>query len=114
MSNIRTITISAKEIITDTKKKFISCSAKIRDKWFKIKFTQDCNDTPKTKGLYRLTVDLNECSVERGKHYTNKSGKKGVENDTIWVRSVAGLAKYTEEELAERNLAEMNDIFGEE
>lgn len=111
METIRTITIHAQEIKKE-KQSFIACSAEIGDKWYKIKFTKDCDGTPKRKGLYELTIDFDECSVEKGRAYTNSKGREGVANDTIWVRHIVGLRAYTEEELRAENRMAMNNIFG--
>lgn len=107
---IRKITLHAQEIRKD-KQTFIACSAEINKKWYKIKFTKDCNESPKTKGLYELAIDFDNCSVEKGKQYTNKNGKKGVANDTIWVRDVVALRQYTDAELKAANRAAMSAVF---
>ena len=111
METIRTIVLHAQEITKD-KQRFIACSAEINKKWYKIKFTKDVTDAPKTKGLYDLTIDFDDCSIEKGKQYTNKQGKKGVENDTIWVRHIVGMRMYTEDDLKAANRIAMNEVFG--
>lgn len=111
-STVRTITIHSQEVKKD-KQTFIASSAEINGKWFKIKFTKECGDGPKTRGLYELTIDLDECSIEAGKRYTNSKGKSGVANDTIWVRHIVGLRKHTEDELKAANRMAMGKIFGE-
>ncbi len=112
METIRTIKIHAQEIIKD-KQRFISCSAEINGKWYKIKFTKAVTDAPRDRGLYDLTIDFDECSIEQGKQYTNKNGKKGRENDTIWVKHIVGIRKVTDEELKAINREKMSAIFGE-
>lgn len=111
METIRTITLHAQEIKKD-KQSFIACSSEINGKWYKIKFTKECDTTPKTKGLYELTIDFDECSVEFGKRYTKNNGDVGVANDTIWVRHIVGLRKYSDEELKAVNRMAMGNIFG--
>lgn len=111
-NTVRQITIHSQEIRKD-KQSFIASSAEINKKWYKIKFTKECIDAPKTKGLYELTIDFDECSIERGKHYTSSSGKKGISIDTIWVRHIVGIRKYSDEELKAANRLEMSEIFGE-
>lgn len=111
-NTIRKITIHSQEVRKD-KQTFIASSAEINKKWYKIKFTKECVDAPKTKGLYELTIDFDECSIEKGRPYTNSSGKKGVANDTIWVRHIVGIRKYTEEELKTANRMAMSSLFGE-
>ena len=112
MENMKQIKITAREIKKD-KQVFIACSSEINKKWYKIKFIKECTGVPKKAGLYELTIDLNECSLERGKTYTKKNGEIGYENDTIWVKTIAGLRPYTAEELAEMNRVTMAGIFGE-
>ena len=112
MNTVRTITLHSQEIKKD-KQTFIVSSAEINGKWYKIKFTQNCVGYPKEKGLYELTIDFDDCSVEVGKKYTNSRGKSGVANDTIWVRHIVGLRKYTDEELAVANRQTMSNIFGD-
>lgn len=110
-NTVRQITLHAQEIKND-KQKFIACSSEINGKWYKIKFTQTCTDAPKEKGLYILTIDFDECSVENGKRYTNSKGKTGVSNDIIWVRHIVGIRKFTDEELKAENRMAMGNIFG--
>lgn len=111
METVRTIILHAQEIKKD-KQSFIACSAEINGKWYKIKFTKECDGTPKTKGIYDLTIDFDECSIEVGKKYTTTNGKYGVSNDIIWVRSIVGLRKHSEEELKADNRIQLGKIFG--
>lgn len=112
-NTIKTIKLHVQEIQHD-KKRFPACSAEIRGTWYKIKFTQDVSNAPKKKGIYDLTINFDDCSVENGKLYTNKEGEKVRGNSTIWVRAINSLRRYTEEELKAENRAIMCDIFGEE
>lgn len=112
METIRKIELHTQEINVE-KKKFYASSAKIGEKWYKIKFTQDCKDAPRQKGLYELTIDLDECSLEVGKYYTAKDGTMRPSNSTIWVRHIVGLRKYTEDELKALNREAFSDVFGE-
>lgn len=109
-NTIRKITLHSQEVRKD-KQTFIASSAEINKKWFKIKFTKDCTNAPKTKGLYELTIDFDNCSIERGKQYTSKNGKKGIANDTIWVREITAIRKFTDEELKAANRIGMSAIF---
>lgn len=111
-NNIRTFTIHAQEIKKE-KQSFIACSAEINKKWYKIKFTKECEGAPKRKGIYELTIDFDCCSIERGKRYTNSQGKHGISNDIIWVREIANIHPYTDEELKASNRMAMSNIFGE-
>lgn len=109
-TNIRTIKIHSQQINKDGKK-FIASSAEIGGRWFKIKFTQECNIQPKTKGLYDLTFNFDDASVEAGKKYVKSNGESGVSPITIWVKNVIKLRKYTDEELREDNRAKLAFIF---
>lgn len=112
---IRTIKLSAKEIKkTDGNGTFISCSAKIGAKWYRIKFTKEAVGEPKKRGLYDLTVDDSNCSLQRGRVKTKADGTQYTENDIFWVNKIEALRKYTEEELAEMNRKTMDGVFGAE
>lgn len=111
-NTVRTIVLHSQEIKKD-KQSFIASSAEINGRWFKVKFTKECDGQPKTKGLYELTIDFDECSIENGKIYTRADGTTGIANDTIWVRTIAGLRKFTEEELKEANRESMKALFGD-
>lgn len=110
---LKTFTITSREIKTD-KNSFISSSAKIGDRYFKIKFTKDCLTKPNKRGLYRLTIDTTKCSIERGDKYINKQGFEAEGQPTIWVREVNYLTPYTEEELNAMNEKKFEAVFGEE
>lgn len=111
-NTVRKIVIHAQEIKKD-KQTFIACSSEINKKWYKIKFTKDVTDAPRKKGLYDLTIDFDECSLEKGKQYTNEKGKKGIANDTIWVRHIVALRQYSDDELKALNRVSMGSVFGE-
>lgn len=111
-NTVRTIVLHSKEV-KNGEQKFISSSAEINGKWYKIKFTKDCDGIPEVRGLYELTIDFDECSIEAGRKFTNKRGRDGVENDTIWVNHIVGLRQYTEEELKALNRTSMLAIFGD-
>ena len=111
METVRTLVLHSQEIKND-KTKFIASSACINGNWYKIKFTQECDGAPKVKGIYDLTIDFDECSVEKGKIYTKADGSQGVGNPVIWVRHIVGLRKYTEDEMKQINRNSMSEIFG--
>lgn len=109
----QTFKISAKEIKkNDGTGTFVSCSAKINNNWYKIKFTKDCTVSIKTRGLYDITVKVDDMSRQKGKEKVNKGGKKVKENDTIWINSVVNLRKYTKEEMDEINRKDLAEVFG--
>ena len=113
METVQTIKLHAQEIKKD-KQSFIACSAEIRGKWYKVKFTKDCENAPKHKGLYDLTIDIDECSIEKGKIVENSKGKEVKTPDIIWVRCIAGITKYSEEKLKEENRTAFGSVFGDE
>lgn len=113
MKDIETFVLYAKEIKHD-KNTFIVCSAHIGEKWYKVKFNRDCPVEVKEKGIYDLSVNIDDCSLERGKKITNKEGKEVVTNDILWISNVVTLRKYTEEELRERNRTVMGSVFGDD
>ena len=112
MENIKQIVLHAQEVKNGAAK-FISCNAEINEKWYKVKFTKTCPKVPHERGLYDLTVSIDDLSLEKGKPYVNKQGKKAVSNDVLWVRNCIELRKYTEEDFAEANRQQMAEIFGD-
>ena len=106
----KTFMISCKEVKSDSQK-FIASTAKINGKWYKIKFTKDCELTPKKRGLYDITINLTEVSLEKGRPYTNSRGEQKMQNDTLWCKNVVKLRRYTEEEMVKRNLDTLSDVF---
>ena len=97
-----TIQCYAREIKTE-KNSFIAVTSQINGKFYKIKFKKDCNTIPRKKGLFHLTVDLDKISIQYGKEYAAKDGKKKEENPTIWVEEVDELKYFTDEELKALN-----------
>ena len=110
MKNELTMQLHAREVKLD-KNTFIACSACINEKWYKVKFRKDCEVTPKTKGLYDLTVDLGNCTLQKGKPI-EINGKTTYENDTLWVSEVVELRKYTEDEIKEINRRKLGSALG--
>lgn len=110
-STIRIIEIHSQEVKSE-KNSFIASSAEINGKWYKVKFTKDCEKAPKKKGIYKLKIDFDKCSVEKGKVYVNSKGKEGISNDVIWVREIVEIRKLTDAEYAERNRKDLYEVFG--
>lgn len=106
----KTFMISCKEVKSDSQK-FIASTAKINGRWFKIKFTKDCETVPRKRGLYDITINLTDVSLEKGRPYTNSRGEVKMQNDTLWIKNVIKLRKYTEEELIKRNLESLSEVF---
>lgn len=114
MSNIKTITLHTQEVRKD-KQVFYTNTAEIRGKWYKIKFTKTCDnaDIPHERGLYELKVDVDNLSLQRGKPYTDNQGKRVVNNDILWVKSVIQLRKYTDDDFKDANRIVMSEVFGD-
>ena len=106
-----TIVIHAQEVKKE-KQSFIVSSANINGVWYKVKFNKKCEISPKERGLYDLTINFDDCSVEHGKSYINNNGEYAVGMDTIWVRRVENLRRYTDDEMKDRNREKMSAIFG--
>lgn len=104
------IRVNAKEV-RNGNMSFIAFSARIGDKWYKIKFNKDCNDVPRTRGVYEIKVDEGNTSLERGKPYINKDGEERQGNDIIWIRRIDAIRQYTEEELRGINSHIMTAFF---
>ncbi len=109
-NNIRKITLHSREIRKD-KQTFIASDAFIGGKWYKIKFTKECERAPKNKGLYELTLNFDDCSLEKGKPYTSKDGEKRLSNPTIWVKDIVKIREFSDEERKEANRLTMAEIF---
>lgn len=112
METIHTFTMTVKEVRKGTQS-FLVGMANIANKWYKIKFNRSCNDTPKERGIYDITIDFDSCSVERGKKYTREDGTEDIGNDTIWIANIVNLRKWSDEDMRERNRKNMAEIFGE-
>lgn len=110
---LHTFVVSAKEVTADNKK-FIACSAKIGQDFFKIKFRRECANAPTKAGLYDLVIDEDKCSIQNGKKYTTRDGYEAVGNPTIWVGEISSIRMYTEAELAEINRAKFATVFAHE
>lgn len=106
-----TVKLHTKEITKD-KQKFFASSAEINGVWYKIKFVKDVKEAPTSKGLYELTIDFDNCSLEKGATYVSKkTGEIVAGNATIWVRKIEAIRKFTEEELKAENRIVFNEIF---
>lgn len=108
---IQTIKVFGREVVNGSQK-FISSSAEINKKWYKIKFVNGCNEVPSTKGIYEITFDTKNASLEKGKPYTTKNGKKGIDNPTIWIKKIIKNRPYTEEDYDRENEEVFSEVFG--
>lgn len=110
---IKTITIHAREIKTE-KNKFISSSTKIGNTYYKVKFVQTCERSPREKGLFELTFDTLNASIQNGKKYITKDGYEALGNPTIWIKKITDIRKFTDEELSEISEAKFAGVFAED
>lgn len=110
MENVQIITIYAKEIKTE-KNKFLTFTTRIKDTYYKVKFTREVRDIPAEKGTYELTIDLDNVSIQCGEVVTTKSGKQVQENDTLWIKHIVGIRKYTQDDYKEVNRLKVEELF---
>lgn len=108
----RVLRVNAKQVEVEGKK-FIACTTKIGNKYYKIKFRQECENAPKKSGVYEVHIELKFCNIQRGKLYTGKDGNEKRGNDIIWVSEISRIRKYTDEEIQAENEAKMLEVFGE-
>lgn len=111
METTRKIILHTQEV-KNGNQKFTASSAEINGKWYKIKFRQNVLNAPKDKGLYELTLNFDNCSVERGHKYIDRNGDEQVSNPTIWVGYITAIRKFTDEDMRENNRLAMAEIFG--
>ena len=109
-NNNVTLKVYAKSIEADGKK-FLAYSTKFNGTYFKIKFRSDCLITPKTAGVYDITVNTFNCSVQNGGKYTNKNGEEKIGTPTLWIKVVDNCRKYTEEEINAENAEAVNALL---
>lgn len=108
----RKFVLHAQEVKLDGNKSFIKCSAEINNKWYRIKFNKICDNLPKVKGLYDITVDDVNVSLQKGKNITLDSGKVIKEQDVLWI-SKCELRHWTDEEMQAKTQLELNGVFDE-
>ena len=109
----KTIRIYGKEKTVENegkKNKFVSFSyTKDGEKFFQVKFNQDCENVPKQAGYWLITVDTEDVSKQKGK--INANGNKN--NDILWIRNIIKKSKDEEYEkaVAEKRSKEIEDIL---
>ena len=107
-----TFRMSARQFTTkDGKKTFCAFSAQIGRKWYKIKFTQESEGAPRKPGVYAVSLDKDQLSIQHGKKIKTKEGDDFVENDTLWVRGKAFCEPVSEDELRKENAAKIDRLF---
>ena len=105
------LNIYAKEVKAENKK-FLVFTTIIKEKFYKVKFTMDCNEKPAEKGSYYIEVNYADCSIQKGQKYIDKkTGEEKVENDILWINKVVKIRKETDEERKEKNELKMKRIF---
>lgn len=104
------LTIYGKEVSTKEGNKFPVFSTKINDEYFKIAFTRECINAPRSAGVYELTVDLRHLNEVKSSYISDKTGKRGC--STLWVKYVDTIRKKTQEELELENLTRNAVRFG--
>lgn len=109
----KTIRIYGKEKVVENegkKNKFVSFSyTKDGVTFYQVKFNQDCENVPKQAGYWKITVDTEDVSKQKGK--LNSNGNKN--NDILWIRNIIKKTKDEayEKEVAEKRAKEINDIL---
>ena len=63
----KTIKIFTKECLTKDGKKFLTYSTKIKNTFYRVKFTRDVDTLPKKQGYYNLTFDTSYASIQKQK-----------------------------------------------
>ena len=105
------LNIYAKEVKTENKK-FLVFSTIIKEKFYKVKFTMNCNEKPADKGSYYINVDYADCSVQKGQKFIDKkTGEEKFGNDILWISKVLDIRKETDEERKEKNELKMKKVF---
>lgn len=106
----KTIRIYGKEVKTE-KNSFITFSSKINNRYYKIKFTKDVDGVPKRKGVYNLTVNTKDISVQNGGKYEAKDGTIKDGTPTLWIKSFVTITKVPQDVLDAENKKVVDAIF---
>lgn len=71
---------------------------------FEVKFTRECETTPKGIGFYLIEVDEKDISIQQ----PQKTGWKR----TIWIKKAKSVTKdaFKDEELAQKRMAEIDEL----
>ena len=109
----KTFRIYGKEIKTE-KNSFIAFSTKINNRYFKVKFTKDVDGVPKRKGVYNLTVNMKDISVQNGAKYEAKDGTIKDGTTTLWIRNLISVNKVSQEILDAENEKTVYELFNGE
>lgn len=106
----RTFTINAKEVKLTDGRSFIKCTAVINGKWVKVKFKKACEQVPKTKGIYNITVTDENLSLQKGRT-AHTDDREFTENGTLWVEACT-LRKWSDEEMQAKQKVKIDELFG--
>lgn len=80
---------------------FISFSTKAKDgRWYDVKFTSECNNIPKTSGIFEMYTDLQNLSINDNKC-------------TLWVKEISRVADITDD-IRTEELATINGMWGDD
>lgn len=85
---------------TGKKYDFISFSTQSTDgMWFNVKFTSNCTNIPKTAGIFKMYIALENLSINRNTF-------------TLWVKQIEKVADITEDTRIDE-LATINGMWGD-
>lgn len=103
----KTIIIYGKEIKNKEGRKFTAYSYKKGEKWFTIKFKNDCENLTKEKGYLEITFENNCDNVNVVKNDNPKF------QDTIWIKTLISsrVAEDYINEIKEKKSRTLNEIF---
>lgn len=112
----RILSIYGKEVKLEDKS-FIKFSARIVNKssgdvkFYNVKFTKECEMTPKKTGYLKITVNDDKLSVAKGRIYDYENNRR--EPDTIWVDEVIKIEKdeETEKKVQEEKRKKIEELF---
>ena len=109
----KTIRIFGKEKTVENEGKkniFVSFSyTKDGETFFQVKFNQECENVPKKAGYWKITVDTEDVSIQKGK--INKNGNKN--NDILWISNILKKEKDEayEKEVAEKRAKRVQEVL---
>lgn len=86
---------------TGKKYDFISFSTQSKDgMWFDVKFTSDCTNIPKTAGIFKMYIALENLSINQN-------------TDTLWVKQIEKVVDITED-IRSEELTIINGMWGDD
>lgn len=106
----KTIKIFTKECLTKDGKKFLTYSTKIKNTFYRVKFTRDVDTLPKKQGYYNLTFDTSYASIQKQKVDLANNAFQNY-NDILWISQVEKLEEESVEEAKQRREEALKDVF---